>query len=158
MHVLPIALLCSVLGSTPALETPYEADVRFAIGEIGKQCKTLLEVKGIDWKKVRGEFTKSAKDVEDDTQHLVLLTRLLARLEDGHAEIEPGASDGKLPWPEEWMQERVGPGFFLCRVGKKLYVKSAWSSAAEVGLAPGMELVSVDGQNASKWFEADDSN
>jgi len=147
-------ILCSLAVSLGAREEVYEKDVAFALDELERRCGAFFDLKKIDWKEVRSEFGKQATGVKDDGAHLVLLTRLLARLRDGHAEVQPGKQGGELLWPEEWREACVSPGFFLCRIGKKLYIKSAWSSAAEVGLRPGMELLEVDGQAATKWFDA----
>ena len=43
---------------------------------------------------------------------------------------------------------------FWCRIGKKIYVKNAWGAAAKAGLAPGMEIVQVDGKPVTKWLDA----
>jgi hypothetical protein len=148
-----LQVACVLAASLGAREEVYEKDVTFALDELERRCGQFFELKRIDWKAVRADFTKAAAGVKDDTEHLVLLTRLLARLHDGHAEVQPGKAGGELPWPQAWRDASVSPGFFLCRIGKKLYVKSAWSSAAEVGIEPGMEVVSVDGESATRWFE-----
>lgn len=140
------------LRAAPSQASDYPSDVRFAIEEIGKQCGELLRAKDIDWREVSEPFLKEADAVETDEQHLVLLTRLLARLEDGHAAVQPLERGKHVKWPEE--AERTGAGFFLCRSGKKLLVKSVWNVAKEMGLQPGMEVVSIDDTPASKWLDA----
>jgi len=132
-------------------EDLYEADVAFALDAIEEQCATLLRLKDIDWKRVRKEFTKEAKKVRSDQEHWVLLQRLIARVQDGHARVNPLA---EIELPEEWDVKRVGPGFFLCRVGKRYYAKVVWSTAEEVGLAPGMEVLSIDETPVGKWIDA----
>ena len=77
--------------------------------------------------------------------------RLLARLEDGHAQVRPLPAGEGVTWPEE--PERAGPGMFWCRVGKKVYVKNAWSSAADLGIRPGWEVKKVDGTKVLDWLE-----
>ena len=65
-------------------------------------------------KKVSRQFLKEVRQVKSDQDHLVLLVRLLARLEDGHASVRPLAK-GKsvkfvaplrniclLPWWNSW--------------------------------------------------------
>jgi carboxyl-terminal processing protease len=130
----------------------YEADVRFAVEQIETQCAALLRSKEIDWPKVSKPFLKEAADVENDSQHLVLLTRLLARLEDGHCTVQPLERGKDVKWPEE--PERTGAGMAWCKSGKKILVKNVWNVAGEVGLEPGMEVLSVDGTSVSKWLDA----
>ncbi len=158
MAAAPIAaapIAAAPMATVPG-ESPFEADMAQALDELKRRCGSFFSLKDIDWKRVSREFSKSAKKVETDSEHLALLTRLLAHLADGHARVEPAAG-GKytwdtMPWPEDWRRPTKGPGFFLCRVGKKYYVKEAWSSAAELGLAPGMEVTAIDGQPMKKWL------
>lgn len=137
-----------------ALEAPYEEDVAFALDELEKRCGGFFSRKGIDWRKVRKEFSKAAKEVESDQQHLVLLNRLVARLRDGHAYVAPMEKGKEVAPPPEWQVERRGPGFFLCQVGKKVHLKNVWSAAAEVGLEAGDEVLRLDEQPVKKWIEA----
>lgn len=150
-------LLAATTFGAPS-ETDYERDVAFALAAIDKQCRSLLVTKKIDWKKVEKEFTGLARKVKTDQDHLVLLTRLLARLQDGHAALQPGPRTKDLKWPEDGPYgvkgDPVGCGMFWCRVGKKIYVKNVWNAAQQVGLEVGSELLTVDGQPAAKWLDA----
>jgi hypothetical protein len=141
--------------AAPALEpgpgTDYKKDVRFALGELEKKCGHFFKQKDIDWRRVSKQFLDEVKSVESDGDHLKLLTRLLARLEDGHAAVRPLEKGREVKWPDEY-KERTGPGMFLCQIGKKIYVKSAWNSAAGSGLKPGMEVLTMDGLPAAKWL------
>lgn len=134
-----------------AADDSYEEDIEFALDALETQCRELLRRKEIDWKKVRKEFTKASKKVKTDTEHLVLCQRLIARLEDGHARVDPGPRGGNVEPPEDWKVQKRGPGLFLCQVGKKYYVKNAWSAATDVGLAPGMEVLTLEGLPMKKW-------
>ena len=78
-----------LLIGTSTAEEKYEADIAFALGEIEKTCGKFIKQKKIDWKAVSKQFTAEAKKVSSDQEHLVLLVRLLARLEDGHASVRP---------------------------------------------------------------------
>ena len=139
-------------------ESVYEKDVAFALAEIEKQCGVFFETKKIDWKKVEKEFTAAARTVKTDQDELVLLTRLLARLEDGHAAVQRGPKTKDLEWPKDGPYgvkgELQGCGMFWCRVGKKLYVKNVWNAAQQVGLEAGSEILTVDGVPAAKWLDA----
>jgi carboxyl-terminal processing protease len=124
----------------------YEEDIDFALDELEKRCGGFFSLKEIKWKKVRKEFVKAAKGVDTDEEHYRLLVRLLARLKDGHCHVTPSTP------PADWLVEQKSPGFFLSQVGKKFYIKNAWSSAEEVGLASGMEVLTIDGLSMKKWL------
>ena len=92
-----------VLGALPAAgraAVDYEADVRVALDEIEKECGHFFELKKIDWDAVRSDFLAAAKEVKSDQDHLVLLVRLLARLRDGHAKVEPRDKGKDVKWPD----------------------------------------------------------
>src|SRR6187402_2789158 len=131
----PAFLIASAAVLAPraaaAQGSDYEADVRFAIEQIETQCAELLRVKDIDWPKVSKPFLKEAAEVQSDSQHLVLLKRLLARLEDGHAAVQPLERGQDVKWPEE--PERTGAGMAWCKSGKKILVKNVWNVAQEMG-------------------------
>jgi len=150
--LLALALAWFATPIAVAQAVDYEADVRFALEELDRQCGDLLRAKDIDWKKVTKQFQKEAKAVETDQQHLVLLVRLLARLEDGHCAVQPLERGKDVKWPDE--PERTGAGMFWCKSGKKILLKNTWNTAEDVGLKPGMEVVSVDGVGVDKWLDA----
>jgi C-terminal processing protease CtpA/Prc len=89
--------------------------------------------------------------VKSDEEHFVLLVRLLARLEDGHAEVRPLDAGRNVRLPER--PKETGPGLFLCRIGDRIYVKNAWGDAAATGIEAGMQVLSIDGEKAPKWLE-----
>lgn len=137
-----------------AADSVYEQDVEFALDELQRHCGDLLRAKGVDWRKVEREFARLAEDVESDAQHLVLLTRLLARVQDGHARVVPLEKGQDVRWPaDDGEGERKGAGMFWCRSGKRILVKNAWSDAAEVGVEAGMEVLAVDGVKVGKWLD-----
>lgn len=137
--------------SAVASDVDYLADVRFALEEIEKQCGHFFPTKDIDWKEVSKDFLKEAKSVKSHEAHLELLIRLMARLEDGHAQVRQLEKGKQVAWPER--AETTGPGMFWCRSGKKVLIKNAWNAAKEVGLGPGMEILKVDGLKPDKWLE-----
>jgi len=155
--IAPLAVAILFVVCVPSVRcdgVDYEQDVRFALEELDKKCGHFFKLKKIDWKKVSKAFLKNVKKVKTDQEHLVLLVRLLARVEDGHARVNPLEKGKEIKWPDDGQGPRVGPGMFLCRVGKKIYVKNAWSSAAGSGLKPGMEIVKIEGKSALKWLDA----
>jgi len=148
LAVASLLLLCPVGAQK---KVSYQKDVKFAVDAIGKQCKGLLKAKKINWKKVTAPLLKESKKCKSHEQHLLLLWRLLARLEDGHASVRPLAKGKgvKLDLP----QRTHGPGMFLCRVDDQIYIKNVWGAAKSAGLKPGMELSKVGGKPANKWLE-----
>ena len=154
MQILPRLLVCAwVVGCVVRAQgkVDYQADVKFAIERIEQQCSTLLASKRIDWKKVTAPLLAESKKTKTDAAHLLLLWRLLARLQDGHAEVRP-LDRGKgvqLEVPDR----SASPGLFLCRIQGAVFVKNAWGPAAEAGLRPGMELAKVAGLPAATWLE-----
>ena len=132
----------------------YVNDVQFALKNLGEMCGRFFRLKNIDWKNVSREFLAEARKVATDQEHLVLLVRLVARLKDGHAGVQPLEDGKKVKWPDDGKGEQVGPGMFWCRIQGKIYVKNAWSAAAGSGIKSGMEVLTVDGKPATGWLEA----
>lgn len=151
-------MLALFLLAAPAPLAPqsFEEDVAYALDALEQKCGHFFELKGIDWKAARKEFTKAAKDAESDGDQLVLLARLLARLEDGHAEVRPGAQGGELNWPDDapFSGRRGDSGMAWCRIGRKIYVKSAVGPAQDASVEPGSEVLKVDGLAVDKWLAA----
>lgn len=149
---LVVGLLALGVAASAQKKINYQKDVRFAIDAVGKQCKALLKSKKINWKKVTAPLLKESRKCKSHEQHLLLLWRLLARLEDGHAAVRPlsKGENVKLDLP----QRSHGPGMFLCRSGDDIYVKNVWGPAKAAGLEPGMQLTRVSGKPARQWLEA----
>lgn len=157
MYRLARWLMVAAFVCVARAQSVYEKDVAFALDELEKQCGSFFELKHIVWKDVRKQFESNAAQVKSDQDHLILLTRLLARLKDGHAAVLARGKTNSLTWPVDgaWKVTgaRVGPGMFLCRIGSKIYVKTSWGATAETGVKPGMELVAVDGEPVADWLE-----
>lgn len=146
-----ILATCFALAATsPAADSDYEGDIDFALDAIEKECGHFFELKRIDWKAVRKEFTAEAKNVETDQQHYVLLWRLLARLKDGHASVRNTEKSRNIRWQEE---PKTGPGMFWCRIGNRIYVKNSWSAAEKARIEPGMEILEVNGEPVIDWLK-----
>ena len=129
----------------------YGKDVEFLLSECGKKAASLLQRKGVDWDAVEKEFRAAVKGVKNDSEHLKLCSRLLARLRDGHA----GVTDTKVKWPDEGNGKRWGgPGVFLACDGDVVLVKNAWGPAKDAGLAAGAKLKEIDGKPARAWLDA----
>jgi C-terminal processing protease CtpA/Prc len=149
------ALLAAArLPAGGAGETACEKDVAFALPQLEKKCGALLAKKKVDWKKVGAEITAAARKAKDDSEHLRVLLKLVARLHDGHAEVRPVGKGKQVELPADLRAPRGGLGIFLCRIGEQLYVKNAFGEAAKAGIKPGMELKKVDGKPANDWIKA----
>ncbi len=140
-------------GRAPVVSVDYVADIRSACEQIGRVSRRLIVAKGIDWKRVTRQILKEARAVRTHRAHLALLLRLVARLRDGRADVIKTRHTQEVPYPDQGVV-RAGPGMVWCRVGKKIYVKNAWSGAARVGVTPGMQVLRVDGRPAARWLEA----
>ncbi|MHC4492663.1 MAG: S41 family peptidase [Planctomycetota bacterium] len=146
------ALLSAGLAVAGPSKKTWHKDVVFALEEIEENCRPLIQIKKINWTKVRGRFIKDVRKVKTVQDHYVLLVRLIAALEDGHAGVYPAESIKKeVKWPGEDVS--AGPGLFFCRTGKKIHVKIVWSNAARSGIEPGMEVLKIDKMPAAKWLD-----
>ena len=142
-------VLLVLLGPTLAdPRSDARKDVNVASDQIEEHCKHLLKIKKIKWGPVRAQFKKEARKVKTLQDHYALLCRLIARLRDGHAYVQTKQS---VQWPGPDL--RNGPGLFLCRNGKKIYVKTAWDPAAGKGVKPGQEVAKIDGMPAAGWLD-----
>ncbi len=151
--LIPAALASSLFIAAPAVSQKLcEKDIRFAAKELEKRCGHFFKQKGIAWKKVVKELSKAAKKAKTDQQHYEVLVRLIARVRDGHARVNALDKSMDLKWPGP--TNVTGPGMFWCRVNKKIYVKTSWSTAAKAGIKPGMEILKVNGEPAAKWLAA----
>lgn len=151
-----VLLLALVATAPPAVAretSACEKDVDFALEALEEKCGLFFELKDIDWKKVAKQFRKEAKKVDTPGEHYKLLVRLTARLKDGHAGVRKIGDGESIEWPDPIPERMAGPGLFLCRVGKKVYVKNAFSTAQEVGIGPGWEVVKIEDQKALDWLE-----
>ena len=140
-------------------QSPYEEDMDSALEQIEKECGDLLKSKEISFKKIEKEFAKRGEKVKTDQEESVLLVQLLARLEDGHAQVRLTERSKGLKWPEDDSRydpsiSRGGSGLAICRIGEKYYVKAVAGPAKDANLLPGSEIVKIDGEKPAKWIEA----
>jgi C-terminal processing protease CtpA/Prc len=140
------------LAAPAAAETVYEKDVQYALAEVPRHAGRFFELKKIDWPAVTRQFTEEAKGIKTDQEHLVLLLRLVARLQDGHATVLPREKTKDIKLPEAAVQQ-TGPGMFWCTIGDRVYVKNSFATAQAVGITPGMQVLKVDGMPVHEWIE-----
>jgi carboxyl-terminal processing protease len=141
--------LCSARGAATTQPDVYAKDVEFLLAELGAKAVRLLHLKGVDWPAVSNQFRAEVKAVTNDAGHLLLCQRLVARLRDGHA----GLLDLKNPPPDEAAGRRMtGPRVHLLVNGERVYVRQAFGTAAQRGIAIGMEVTRIDDLPARAWL------
>jgi carboxyl-terminal processing protease len=128
-----------------------KSDLAFAYEALEKECGHLLDQKGISLGKIRKELQKEASQAKSPEDEWVVLTRLIARLHDGHACVLTTERTKNLKWPLPVIEK--GPGLCWCVDGGKVYVKGAWGSGASAGITPGMEVTKVEGLPAPRWLD-----
>jgi C-terminal processing protease CtpA/Prc/HEAT repeat protein len=111
-----------------------------------------FKIKNIDWKRVGDELLPLAKDVKSDAEFGLLVARMVARLEDSHAQVMPGSA--QLP-PIEF--PRFDPGF-ACLIDDRdrpvVYYVDKNSPAESGGVKVGMTVLAVDGKPADEAIKA----
>jgi C-terminal processing protease CtpA/Prc len=144
----------AVAGAGEAPSTPrtedYARDIEFLLAELPERAGPIISLKKIDWRAISSEFRESVKAVRTDADHLVLCSRLLARLRDGHAAVV----EAKVELPDESKGRRwTGPRVHLVVAGENVLVRAAFGSAAEAGLKIGQLVIRIDGQPAREWLD-----
>jgi C-terminal processing protease CtpA/Prc len=148
MRILFVLLLAGLASA--GTKDECKKDVNNAIDEVGKQCKHLIQIKKIKWKKVGADAKRRAKKAKTLQDHYDVLVRIVAQLRDGHAGVYP-AKGIKVDWPGPDL--KAGPGLFFCRNGKAILVKNVWGPAADKGVKAGDEVVQINGKKAAKWLD-----
>lgn len=148
-----VALLLGALIA-PQIQDDCQKDLAFALDALEQKCGHFFELKGIDWKAVRKEMTAAARAVKTEQDEYVLLTRMLARLRDGHSEVRKGLQGAEPSWPADapFGGRRGDSGMGWCRAGGKIFVKQALGPAADASIAPGSEVLKVNGLAVAKWL------
>ena len=147
-----------LLSPAAAAQTDYQKDMASALEQVEEHCGALLKSKDISFKDLEKDFLKRAKKVKTDQELFVLLVKLIARLEDGHAEVRRTELTEDLRWPEDDSLfdpsiARADTGLAICRIGKKFYVKAVAGPAKDAGLLPGSEILKMDGKKPADWIE-----
>lgn len=128
----------------------YAKDIAFLLDELPHHAGRFFKLKQIDWDAVRAEMMAAVPAVTTDSEHLVLCSRLVARLKDGHA----GLVDMKAPWPDESNGRRwTGPRVHLVVIGDGVFIRAAFGEAAQAGLQPGQQVETIDARPARKWVD-----
>jgi C-terminal processing protease CtpA/Prc len=110
-----------------------------------------FELKKIDWKQVGDELLPQADKIQTETDFGLLCLRLVARLQDSHAELLPGSA--RPPAPDLPLYD---PGF-ACLIDDRdrpvVYYLDPSGPAAQAGLKIGMTITAVHGQVSKKAIE-----
>jgi len=133
----------------------YEAAFHDLHQVLGRKYPCFV-LKRIDWPEVGKEFLPRVKKVETDEEFGLLCMELVARLQDSHAKLLPGAA----PLPQIRFP-RWDPGF-ACLIDDRgkpvVYYVDAGGPAAKAGIQPGTTVVSIGGkpaEDALRETEAD---
>ncbi|MHC4744319.1 MAG: S41 family peptidase [Planctomycetota bacterium] len=130
------------------LQRRDDVDYKTAFGELYETLGLsypCFEMKGIDWDAVGEEFFPRAEEVQTDEEFGVLCMELVAKLEDSHAHLMPGAIDlPKIEGPD-W------DGGFSCLEDDQgrpaVYYVDPCGPADKAGVKLGMVVTKVDGND-----------
>jgi carboxyl-terminal processing protease len=140
---------CRVSAAGTGAEV-FTNDVEFLLRELPRHAGHFFPAKGIDWQAVSNQFRAEALAVSNEVQHVKLCQRLLARLKDGHARL----TDVKVKLPDEAQGRRwTGPRVHLVVIGDRVFVRQAFGSASERGIAIGQEVLRIEGTPARQWLD-----
>ena len=146
----PFGVTARAQVEAPSASSRYVQDVEFLLTELEKRAGHFFAVKRVDWAVVGRQFRREVAAVTNDAAHVQLCSRLLARLQDGHAHLR----DLKVQPPDESNGRRwTGPRVHLLVIGEKVYVRTAFGEAKQRGLVSGTEVIAIDGVPAQRWLE-----
>jgi carboxyl-terminal processing protease len=148
----PASIAAFVLATVVRAQNPCEVDLAFAIPELERVAGALLSAKGIDWRKETEPLLRDAKKVASVEEHYEMLRRLVARLQDGHADVRKTekTKDFAPKGPR-----KVVPGFSFCRGARdSVLLVNPNDKAGGRGAATGLEVVEIGGKDAVAWLKA----
>ncbi len=158
VHAQPVAIIA--LLDVPAQRRPnklkadrsisYEDAFRDLYEVLGRRYPC-FELKQIDWPAVGQELLPRAEKVQTDQEFALLCLELVARLQDSHANLQPGAiSLPRLEFP------RWDPGL-ACLIDDRgkpvVYFVDPGGPAAQAGITPGMTVLSVNDKPADEAIQ-----
>jgi len=131
-----------------------DVDYETAFGELYETLAVsypCFQLKGIDWDAVGEELMPRAKEVKTDNEFGLLCMELVARLEDSHAYLMPGAIDlPEIPGPQ-W------DAGFSCleddRGRPAVYYVDPCGPAEKAGVKVGMVVAKVDANDVAGVIE-----
>jgi len=113
-----LATLVALLLAAPGPPDTCKQDLAAACEAIEKQCGHLLKAKGISLGKIKNELAKPAAAARTPEEEWVVLSRLVARLRDGHASVLTTEKTKDLKWPLPLLDK--GLGLCWCEGGGKV--------------------------------------
>jgi carboxyl-terminal processing protease len=149
-----IRVLCALVVTASLLhgaDDVFVKDITFLLDAFEQQAGGLMKVKGMDWGRVRVDFTGRSQGVKNEIDHLALVNALIGALHDGHASIV----QSKVTPPDEAKGRRyTGPRVHLTISGDQVLVKTAFKDAAEAGIRAGQEVLAIDDLPIHSWLDA----
>lgn len=144
------------MWNNPAFATPYapllDENQRIAgLSRVWSEAKFNFAafdlVPDLDWDALYLATLPEARAATDTAEYYRVLRRFIAQLRDGHSSIRP---------PVEVMDQLdAQPGVRTALVEGRVFVTALLDPAlAATGLAPGMEIVAIEGQPVQAWAEA----
>jgi carboxyl-terminal processing protease len=140
----------STISTLSVQPMSYEEALRDLHAHLGQRYPN-FKLKGIDWEKVGQTLLPLVKDVKSDEEFGLLCLRLVARLEDSHAQLLPGRA--KLPTVKmpEW------DAGFACLIDDRgrpvVFHVDKDGPANKAGVTPGAAVVSVNGKPAAEAMD-----
>lgn len=144
------------MWNSPAFATPYapvlDEDQRVAgLSRVWSEAKFNFAafdlVPDLDWDALYLATLPEARAATDTADYYRVLRRFVAQLRDGHSSIRPPV--------EVRDQLDAQPGVRTALVEGRVFVAAFLDPAlAATGLAPGMEIVAIEGQPVQAWAQA----
>ncbi len=132
---------------TPEVNVSYEDALR-DLHEVLAHQYPFFTLKNIDWQAVGKELLPRVKRVKTDKQFGLLCMKLIAKLEDSHAQLQAGKLKPPAPAIPRW-----DPGF-ACLIddrGKAIvYYVDKDGPAEKAGVEIGMAVLSVNGRSTER--------
>jgi carboxyl-terminal processing protease len=126
----------------------YADNFEFAWRELGQRYP-FFQLKSIDWQAVHAEFEPRFQAVTTDQDFVRELREMVCRLRDGHSGV---SSQVEVPYAEE---RCIGARLGWTADNRVVVVNvDPDTTAAQVGLAPGMIVTQIDGRDAFTEMEA----
>jgi C-terminal processing protease CtpA/Prc len=137
--------------TTSQTSAEYAAAFKDLYDHLGK-VYPCFEMKKIDWTKVGDELIPRSAQIKSDADFGLLCLRLIARLQDSHAQLlEAKAKYPEIAFPQ-W-----DPGF-ACVIDDRdrpvVYYLDKGSPAEKAGVKIGMAVVSINGKSADAAMKA----
>jgi carboxyl-terminal processing protease len=139
---LPNLLLAGCASGPLCGEGALDAEMRSCVFETAWEAAStdypFFELKDIDWAEIRSQYRAQLDQAETEQEFYELIARMIAELRDGHSRFDfIGASWGASVHAIEFVA--IEGRYYVARVDE---TSQAWA----LGVRPGAELLSVDGE------------